>query len=209
MRGIKTRVSAKRWIRLSLIISCILAALYLFHTPILNSMARQLVYEDDIKPCDAIVVLAGDDTGDRLITGISLFKKGYGGYIVFWGGPVYWKITHAELFLGLLKEYGVSPEFAVWSEEKLLENSTRGEAEVNMKLLERKGAKSFILVTSNYHTARAREVYAPLARKHQMAMYVYPAQDSSIRIEGWWKDRESAKNILLEFEKTLWYKIFK
>lgn len=171
-------------------------------------MASQLVYEDDIKPCDAIVVLAGDNTGDRLIAGVSLFKKGYGRYIVFWGGPAYWKITHAELFLRLLKEYGVGPEFAVWSEEKLFENSTGGEAEVIMRLLERKGAKSFILVTSNYHTARAREVYAPLARKNRMAMYVYPAQDTSINIKGWWKDRESAKNIILEFEKTLWYKIF-
>ena len=202
-----TRVMAMRWASLSIVIFCILAALYLFRGPILNSMARQLVYEDVIKPCDAIVVLAGDDTGERLITGVSLFKKGYGRYIVFWGGPVYWKITHAELFLRLLKQYGVSPEFAVWSEEKLLENSTRGEAEVNIKLLERKGAKSFILVTSAYHTSRAREVYAPLARKNRMAMYVYPAQDTSVKIEGWWKDRESAKNIVLEFEKTLWYKI--
>lgn len=172
-------------------------------------MASQLVYKDDIKPCDAIVVLAGDTTGERLMTGISLFQKGYGRYIVFWGGPVYWKITHAELFLRLLKEYGVSPEFAVWSEEKLFENSTRGEAEVNIKLLKSKGAKSFILVTSHYHTSRAREVYAPLARKNRMTMYVYPAQDTSIKIKGWWKDRESAKNILLEFQKTLWYKIVK
>lgn len=203
-----TRVSAKRRIRVSLIIFCILAALYLFRDPILNYMASRLVYKDDIKPCDAIVVLVGDDTGDRLITGISLLKKGYGRYIVFWGGPAYWKITHAELFLRLLKEYGIGPEFAVWSEEDLLENSTRGEARVNIKLLESKGARSFILVTSDYHTARAREVYAPLVRKDRMTMYVYPAQDRSIKIEGWWKDRESAKNIILEFQKTLWYKIF-
>jgi len=171
-------------------------------------MARQLVYHDDIKPCDAIVVLVGDGTGDRLITGVRLFKKGYGKYIVFWGGPVYWKITYAELFLKLLKEYGVSPESAVWSDEKLSDISTHGEADVNIKLLKSKGAKSFILVTSNYHTARAREVYAPLARKNGMVMYVYPAPDSSVRMEGWWKDRESAKNIFLEFQKTLWYKVF-
>ena len=190
------------------LLALLLFALYIFHAPILNLMARQLVYHDDIKPCDAIVVLVGDGTGDRLITGVRLFKKGYGKYIVFWGGPVYWKITYAELFLKLLKEYGVSPESAVWSDEKLSDISTHGEADVNIKLLKSKGAKSFILVTSNYHTARAREVYAPLARKNGMVMYVYPAPDSSVRMEGWWKDRESAKNIFLEFQKTLWYKVF-
>ncbi len=180
---------------------------YLFHIPVLNYVANQLVYKDNINPSDAIVVLAGDQ-GERLNAGISLFKRGYGKNIVFWGGPAYEKVTNAELFLKQMKESGVGPEIAVWSEEKLLQNGTAGEAQVNMKLLQNKGARSFILVTSNYHSARARYVYAPLAEKKGMKMYVYPSQDSAVKLEGWWRDRASAKIIFLELLKTLWYRLF-
>jgi len=187
---------------------CGLFLLVLFHQPLLNGLANQLVYKDVLKPADAIVVLAGDHTGERLMSGISLFKKGYGRKIVFWGGPVYWKITNGELFLRQLKENGIGPEFALWSEERLTENSTRGEAQVNMKLLKKMGAQSFILVTSDYHTSRARFVYAPLARDSNMIMYVCPVQESTVKIRGWWKDRESAKTVLGEIERTVWYKLF-
>ncbi len=182
--------------------------LYLFREPVLDYMAYQLVYKDDIKKSDAIVVLTGDYSGERLMAAIDLFKKGYGKEIVFWGGPIYWKITIAELYLRQLKENGVEPEHAVWSAEKLSQVSTDGEAQVNIKLLKNKGARSFILVTSHYHTARARHVYERLARDNGMTMYVYPAQDSNVRLQGWWKERESAKIIFLEFQKTIWYKLF-
>lgn len=181
---------------------------YLFHVTLLNHVASQLVYGDSIVPSDAIVVLSGDRTGERLMAGISLFKKGYGKNIVFWGGTVYWKVTLAELFLKQLKESGIGPKSAVWSEERLLENSTAGEAHVNMTLLKNKGARSFILVTSNYHSARAKYIYAPLAERNGMKMYVYPSQDSDVKLEGWWRDRESAKIVFLELQKTLWYKLF-
>ena len=186
----------------------ILFLLALFHQPLLNGLANQLVYKDALKPADAIVVLAGDHTGERLMAGISLFKKGYGRKIVFWGGPVYWKITNGELFLRQLKESGIGPEFALWSGERLIENSTWGEAQVNIALLKKMDAESFILVTSDYHTARARYVYARLARENNMAIYVCPVQDSTVRLRGWWKDRESAKTVLGEIERTVWYKLF-
>lgn len=186
----------------------ILILLVFLHAPILNYIAGALVYKDDIKPSDAIVVLVGDRTGERLMTAIDLFKRGYAGKIVFWGGPIYWKIPYAELYLRQMKESGIKSELAVWSEESLSEFSTEGEALVDIRLLREMGAKSFILVTSHYHTARAKTVFAPLANKNGMTMYVYPSEDSTVSIQNWWKDRESAKNILLEIQKTIWYKLF-
>lgn len=194
--------------KIVVLFAVILFFLALFHEPVLNYLAGRLVYKDDIKPSDAIVVLTGDETGDRLMAGISLFKKGYGKKIVFWGGPVYWKITYAELFSRLLKENGIGSEAAIWSDERLVQNSTQGEALVNIRLLKAMGARSFILVTSDYHTMRARSVYVPLAGKNGMTMYVFPAHDSDVELKGWWKDRQSAKMVLMEFEKTVWYKLF-
>ncbi len=188
-----------------LLLACFL--IYMFHEPMLNLLAQTLVRSDAIKPCDAIVVLAGDYAGNRLEGGIGLLKKGYGKYIVFWGGPVYWKVTFAELYLRQLKEAGVGPDRAVWSEEKLSEFSTRGEALVNMRLLREKGANSFILVTSDYHSARAGRVYREMAKKYGMTMYVHPVADPDVKLHDWWKSRASAKMVYLELEKSIWYKI--
>ncbi|MBF0538197.1 MAG: YdcF family protein [Nitrospirae bacterium] len=215
-----------RFLKRLVFVIVLLAVLYVYHESILNYMASQLVYsdplptvvgsdplptvvgKDDIKPIDAIVVLTGDYTGERLMTAIDLLKKGYGKYIVFWGGPIYWKVTIAELYLRQLQESGVQPERAVWSDERLTQLSTTAEAQVNMRLLKGRGARSFILVTSDYHTARARNVYKDIARNNGMTMFVYPAPDSTVKLQGWWRDRSSAKVVFIELQKTVWYRLF-
>lgn len=186
----------------------ILLSVYLFHETILNKVGSALVRKDSITSSDAIVVLTGDYTGTRMQAGISLLKSGMGKYIVFNGGKDYWKINHSELVLRQLSAEGITPEQAVWSDdENNNTRNTRDEAKVNLHLLTEKKAKSFILVTSDYHTARAARVYEKLAKSHRMKMVVYPVQDLTVILNGWWRDRSSAKNVLLEWEKTIWYRL--
>jgi uncharacterized SAM-binding protein YcdF (DUF218 family) len=201
------RFLKKRWRWVFAGLAFVVLVLFIFHAFILNALAQTLVRDDALRPCDAIVVLTGDYTGERLEEGIDLLKKGYGKHIVFWGGPIYWKITYAELYLRQLKENGVGTEQAVWSEERLDEVSSDGESVVNMKLLRSSGAHSFILVTSGYHTARAGRVYKKLARQNGMEIFVHPSKDSRVKMREWWKDRDSAKVIFMEFQKTAWYLI--
>ena len=180
-------------------------ALYFLYDDILNDMAKTLVREDKIQPSDAIVVLAGDRRGERMESGINLYKEGYGKYLVFWGGPIYWKISLAELALRQIAEGGVPLEKVIWSEEKLDEFSTRGEAKVNLRLLKENGIHSFILVTSPYHTARAAAVYDKLINGTDMKMYVYPSIDTAVKLNEWWTDRYSAKMVYYELTKRLFY----
>ena len=180
-------------------------ALYILYDDILNSVAQVLVREDKIQVSDAIVVLAGDRRGERMESGINLYKDGYGKKILFWGGPLYWKISLAELALRQLAESGVPLGDIIFSEEKLDEFSTRGEANVNFRLLKENGIRSFILVTSPYHTARAASVYEKLIEPTEMKMYVYPSIDTSVRLNEWWTDRNSAKKVYYELTKRLFY----
>jgi len=182
-------------------------ALYLLYDDVLNNMAKTLVREDKIQPSDAIVVLAGDRRGERMESGINLYKEGYGKYLVFWGGPIYWKIPLAELALRQIEEGGVPLEKVIWSEEKLEEFSTRGEANVNLRLLKNSGIRSFILVTSPYHTERAASVYDKLINGTDMKMYVYPSIDTAVRLNEWWTDRHSAKMVYYELTKKLFYRL--
>ena len=186
-------------------LAAVFLLIYLFHAILLNAMGQALVREDNIKPSDAIVVLAGDSKGERLMTGIDLFKQGYGKMIIFWGGQIYWKFTYAELMLQQLKEAGIPMDKVAWSDEKLSEHSTRGEVLVNFRLMKENNVRSFILVTSPYHTRRAAYVYEPTAKESGMKMYVYPSADTSIRLTEWWKDRNSAKMIYYEWNKMIFY----
>ena len=179
--------------------------LYFLYDDILNNVAQILVREDKIEISDAIIVLAGDRRGERMESGIKLYKEGYGKKLIFWGGPVYWKISLAEMVLRQISEAGVPLENVIWSEEELDEFSTRGEAKVNLRLLKENGVRSFILVTSPYHTARAASVYEKLIGTTDMKMYVYPSIDSAVKLNGWWTDRHSAKMIYYELTKRLFY----
>ncbi len=192
----------RRVVATTMLLVLILSA---FHAPILNGLSSTLVRKDTITIADAIVVLAGDNKGERMMTAIELYKKGFGKKIIFWGGQLYWKFTYAGMFLKQLDESGVPREDILYSDEKLTEISSKGEAKVNIRLLKEAGYKSFILVTSPYHTARAGRVYDSLIADSEIKMYVHPSKNSRVQIKGWWKDRASAKTIYYELNKTIYY----
>ena len=83
----------------------------MLYAPVLNYIANELVYRDKVIPSDAIVVLTGDGTGERLMAGMSLFKRGMERRSCFGEAPFIGRYF-AELFLRQLKENGIGPESA-------------------------------------------------------------------------------------------------
>ena len=51
---------------------------FIFSEFLLNCVSRALVYEDTIVKAEAIVVLSGSGTGNRIKTAADLFHKGFG-----------------------------------------------------------------------------------------------------------------------------------
>ena len=196
--------------RISIIVAVLFftaaGSIYFLYDDVLNKMAQMLIREDKIEPSDAIVVLSGGNRkGERIETGIELMKAGYGKYLVFWGGTLYWKVTYADLIIRQLQEAGITDESVIWSDEELEENSTYGEALVNIRQMKQNGINSFILVTSPYHTSRAASVYEKLIREKGMKMYVQPSKDSSVKFSEWWRDRHSSKVVYYEWNKRIFY----
>ena len=85
------------------------------------------------------------------------------------------------------------------------ETSTWGEGIHNLQKLKENKFKSFILVTSAFHTNRAHAVYEKLINHlgYDFKFMVYPAKDNRIPINDWWKSRTGRKHILLEYLSTL------
>jgi uncharacterized SAM-binding protein YcdF (DUF218 family) len=204
--GDEMRILKSRWLLISASLVLFFALLLFFSYPaILNAMAKSLVRQDTLQKTDAIVVLAGDSRGERMASGIELYKQGWGRQIIFWGGKKYWEIKWIDLMRDQFREEEVPEKDLLWSDEELSELSTFGEAKLLFSLMKENDIRSFILVTSPFHTSRAASVYGPMAERHGMKMYVHPSLDTRITLEDWWLEHDKARVIFIEFSKTVFY----
>jgi uncharacterized SAM-binding protein YcdF (DUF218 family) len=179
--------------------------LYLYPEFILNKISEVLVYEDALVPAEAIVVLTGSSSGNRISGGVSLFKKGFGKFVVFAGYEIYPGTNKYVLMKNYAIQLGVPEKNILIQPEILGELSTWGEGQAILKLLGEKHIKSFILVTSKFHTRRAHAVYKKLINesKANIKFQVYGAKDPDIPVKSWWKTRSGKKTIFMEYLKTL------
>jgi uncharacterized SAM-binding protein YcdF (DUF218 family) len=79
--------------------------------------------------------------------------------------------------------------------------STKQEAQVIIVELRRLGARSFLLVTSDYHTRRAGGYFRKVA--DGLSMRVIAAPDETFRWNSWWRNREGQKIFYMEWSKTI------
>ena len=180
--------------------------IFIFKIPILEKIGSSLVYKSKLVPSDAIVVLAGSPAGNRMEEAVRLFKKGMGKVIVFGGGPLYPGINSHDAMKKYAIRLGV-PKEKIIAGKLTGEISTLGEALFNLKQLKLLKAKSFILVTSSFHTRRSHRVYEIAMKKLDMKLIfgVQPSPDPKVPIPGWWKINSGKREILFEYIKSFYY----
>ena len=83
--------------------------------------------------------------------------------------------------------------------------STREEAVAVLDALKQRNIHSVLLVTSDYHTARARRIFLDAERRRgggpRLRMVASP--DRYFSASNWWRNREGRKTEFLEWTKTL------
>lgn len=89
-------------------------------------------------------------------------------------------------------------------------DSTIEEAAALRKCLEQEEWRRIIVVTSLYHTRRARMVWrSTFARaRPPFQLWIHGVQDADFRPHGWWRNRRYAKTWLFEMDKLAWESIF-
>ncbi|HLW77816.1 MAG TPA: YdcF family protein [Bryobacteraceae bacterium] len=175
-----------------------IALALVFHAAILGAFGSYLVRQDPPHHADAIFVLAGDASGHRILTAARMVREGYALKAIVSGPPMY-GIHESDLAIALAVKAGYSPAFFQAFEHDA--HSTREEAHAAAALLHKLPAHSVILVTSDYHTRRAGNVFR--AEIPDIQFDVVAAPDPNFSAHGWWKNREGRKTFAMEWIKTV------
>ena len=182
-------------ILVSFVILC--ALLYLVRRPILRFVGESWIVEDAEGPAEALIVLSDDNFyADRATRAAELFRKGKAPIVVASGRRLRPMAGIAELMEHDLIERGVPKDKIIRLAHDA--DNTREEAEALTKLAAQRKWHSVIVVTSNYHTRRARYIFHrvfPQGIEVRMAS----ARDGDFDPQHWWEKRKSLKELTREF----------
>lgn len=199
-----------------LILLVVLAAVgWLAAEPILRAAGRFLVVDQAPARADAIVVLSGS-VPDRILEAVDLYQDGYAPLIVLCGEPenegtrqlrqrgVVLPRGH-EVHASIAVQLGV-PESAIVVVDRP-PGSTFTEALAILDGLAERGARTVLLVTSQYHTRRAGLIYRHLAGG-SIEIITRPARSGGFDAEGWWHDRMTVRRVLIEYQKLAMFQLW-
>ena len=192
------------------------ATLFLAREPVLGWLGAQLVRSDQLVRADAIVVLAGG-TPQREIEAADLYTAGWAPKVLMTKDdetPAYDVLrkrgihleTQNQLKKRILLSLGV-PESAVTILDDRIANSTITETELVRSWLVSNPAKRLIIVTSPYHTARARLIFIRSLRDTGIEILTHPASHERFDARNWWRDREQLRNGIVEWQKLMAYSV--
>lgn len=179
--------------------------LYLARRPILRFAGGMLIDDDSPRASDAIIVLGDDNyAGDRATKAAELIKQGWAPRVIASGRYLRPYANIAELEKHDLLDRGV-PASAIVAYSHHNEN-TRDECTSVGMLLQYRGWKHVLIVTSNYHTRRADYICSRVLPAGT-DMHVIAAPDSEYDPATWWQHRKSIKIFLHEvagFAVAVW-----
>src|SRR6266478_7945760 len=179
----------------------LLAVLYLARHPIFRLVGEGWVVEDTLDHSDAILVLSDDNFyADRATRASQVYRQGLAPIVVASGRRLRPYAGVAELIEHDLIERGVP-------KDKILRvahdaDNTREEAITLAQVAKQKKWRSVIVVTSNYHTRRARYIFSHVFPK-DIRIRVSGASDGDFDPERWWEKRISVKDLAREIAGML------
>jgi uncharacterized SAM-binding protein YcdF (DUF218 family) len=171
-------------------------ALYLARHPLMRFAGEEWIVEDPLEHADAIIVLSDDNYyADRAAHAADLYRHGMAPYLIASGRKLRPYAGVAELMEHDLVERAV-PKDKILRVSHQAEN-TREEAEaLRQQVVDRKW-RSVIVVTSNYHTRRARYIFTHVFPP-TVAVRVSGAKDGDFDPDSWWERRVSIKKLMTE-----------
>ena len=176
-----------------------LLVVYLVAPWLLARLGEALVNNQPPQKADAVIVLAGDAVGNRILKGVELVQQGFAPVIYVSGPEGYYGHSEDQLAIEFALKRGHPSQWFVGVPNHA--ESTLDEARIMLPILRAKGVRRVLLVTSNFHTARAARIFRRIATPG-MEIVSVAAKDASFAPQGWWNNRRGQKVFFYEASKT-------
>jgi len=202
------KISKKCFISIAVILAVVvLIRLFL---PYLGTF---LVAEDEPQKSDIMVVLMGSGP-DRMLGAVELYKQGYADEIVLVRNKVRGYDLVSEKGVKIPHDTDIAREVAVQlgvPAEKVIilpgdALSTQEEAlQVREYLKNQPDIDSLIIVTSKYHSGRAKKIFVKAmdSLDREVRVLSCPSRYDDFNARFWWQSREDLKRGVLEYFKLL------
>jgi DUF218 domain len=169
----------------------------------LAAKAGSFLLVDAPQRSDVVLVLAGE-TKQRPQLALQLLSQGYGRTILLdvpLDSTIY-EFTEIQLAQKYISDLPQPASVRICPIHGL---STKDESKDVENCLAREGAKSVLIVTSDFHTRRALSVF-----RRELPQYDYSvaaARDETQFGVRWWTHRQWAKIFVDEWLRTIWWKM--
>lgn len=175
----------------------VLGVVYLARHPLLRVAGRFWIVDEAPQPSDAIVILGDDNySADRAARAAELYRARWAPRVVASGRFLRPYASIADLMQRDLVERGVPAGAVIRFTHHA--NDTREELGGLNHLISERGWRRIIVVTSNYHTRRARYIFERTFPSG-VELRVVAAPDSEYDPASWWTSRLGVKLFFHEF----------
>ncbi len=179
-----------------LLFAGLVAVVYVARHPLMKFAAEAWIVDEPAVPSDALIVLGDDNyAADRAFRAAELYRAGVAPVVVASGRMLRRNVSLAEIMAHDLESFGV-PAQAIVKLDHRAEN-TREEAIEISRLIESRRWKRITVVTSSYHTRRARFVFERVLPPG-VSVHVSGARDSEFDPARWWETHQGQKLCLGE-----------
>lgn len=188
--------SMPRWSKVLVLGTAGLLAIALLLPPVLTAGAVWLILQEPLTRAEVVVALGGDPRCRREHQAADLYRRGLARKIVVSGIPVAWGMHTGDAARQTLLHENIPAEDIL-----VLRNSwnTRREAADLARLMRRRGWTSAILVTSPFHSRRARYTFEHAAPDLRFISAPLPAEPPEWQPQRWWTRRGDAGQTVREF----------
>ncbi len=191
------RLSRRGWVIAFILLLIVVAAA--FRDRILWSLGAMLVHSEAPRKADLVVVLAGDSDGSRVLKGAELVREGYAPKLLISNGRAFYGLDESQAAADFAVSHGYDRNSMILFHK--FPNSTEEEAALLVPELRALGVHSILLVTSDYHTARADRIFVRKAQGIQVTPVAAP--DRWFCGGYWWTRRACQKTWFYEELKTI------
>lgn len=170
---------------------------------VLNGLGEFLDVSDPMEHADLIYVFAGDFWGSRVLMGADLGSKGWAPKVIMSGG-LYTGGGYVNRYAGdLAVDFAVQHGYprGLFLPVRFDAQSTIEEAQAMGPIFHRLGARRVLLVTSNFHSRRASQVFRLFLPEFEFRME--GAADPTFDPHGWWKTPQQRHLLFGEYQKMI------